>query len=176
MKPRSARGKTKATRRRSQPIASILSGATTVVSEGLTCELGTGVAADITVVVVAVTAGVTALLDCDWAAVLSPPVKVKTNCASTPIKTSVVAKRSGFSERAGVTRYQCPSHIAVITPPRAKAAAKKLAMVKMPPRLAEARGRKIIARTNRVVRPATTVATPLMSRKRRTTDLRGTTS
>src|SRR6266700_4181159 len=172
MKPRSVRGKTKATRSRSQPIASILRGATTVVSEGLTCELGTGVAADIAVVVVAVTAGVTALLDCDWAAVLSPPVKVKTNCASTPIKTSVVAKRSGFSERAGVTRYQCPSHIAVITPPRARADAKKLPTAKASAGPDAANGRKIIPNTNNVTTPARTSRLPKLSRTIRIFDQR----
>src|SRR6266571_1464960 len=128
--------------------------------------------ADIAVVVVAVSAGVTALLDCDWAAVLSPPVKVKTNCASTPIKTSVAAKRSGFSERAGVTRYQCPSHMAVITPPRARADAKKLPTAKASAGPEAANGRKIIPNTNNVNTPARTSRLPKMSRTIRIFDQR----
>src|SRR5215469_913114 len=109
MKPSRIRGKIKATRICSQPITSVLSGVTTGVLEGLTCVLVDGVAAEIAGVAVA--ADVTAaLVAWECAAVLRPPAKVKTTCASTPIRTSVAANRNGFPESAGVTRYQCPSH------------------------------------------------------------------
>src|SRR5579864_7218797 len=139
-RPPRTSGITKLTRMRSQPMAFVLSGATTGIPAGLVCEFVGGVAVGAVVVGVAVTVGVAVLAALAYV-VLGPAVKAKITCASTPSKTSVVANCSGFSERAGVTRYQCPSHMAVMTPPSASAAAKKLAMVNAPPRFAAARGR-----------------------------------
>src|SRR5689334_14911890 len=124
-------GITNPTRIRSQPIAPALRGVTTGTPAGLTCDPGVGVAADTLVVAVAVTAGVDALLALACV-VAGTAIKAMITSASTASSTSVVANRYGFSESAGVTRYQCPSHIAVITPPTASAAAKKLATVKTP--------------------------------------------
>src|SRR5258707_1813305 len=140
MKPSSTRGKTKATTIRSQLMVFVLRGVTTGTSVGLTCARGAGVAADTAEVAVAVTAGFAVLLDWD-AAMAEPPVKVKASCASTPSSTSVVANCSGFSESAGVTRYQCPSHIAVRPPPSASAQANKLPTVITPARPERGSGR-----------------------------------
>src|SRR5579884_801027 len=169
-------GITKLTRIRIQLMAFELSGVTTGAPSGFTCVPCCFVTVEVGAAVACAAGVLTAVEGLLTYAVLGPIAREKMTCANTATSTIVVANSKGFSERAGVTRYQCPSHIAVITPPRAKAAAKKLAMVKTPPRLADARGRKIIASTNRVTRPATTVATPLMSRKRRTTEPRGAAS
>src|SRR5437867_9447216 len=172
MKPSSARGIIKATKMRNQLITSILSGVTTGALEGLICVFGTGVAAEIAVVPEGVLVDITVLLDWECAAVLRPPVKAKTPCDSTPISTSVVANRSGFSESAGVTRYQCPSHIAVITPPSASAPAKKLPTTNAPAGPDVARGRKIIPNTNNVAAPASTSKLPTTRRSKRNIDPR----
>src|SRR5439155_9089774 len=115
--PPRTNGITKLTNMRSQLIASVPSGVTTGALAGLTPASGVGVAPG--TVGVAVTVGDVAGLFAN--VVVGPAVKVKITWARTPSSTSVVANSSGFSERAGVTRYQWPSHIAVITPPNAKA-------------------------------------------------------
>src|SRR5579883_2450946 len=137
-------GKTRPTAMRSQPIASTLSGVTTGTFDGLTCvpEVGVGVAAVITAVAVGcaltdVAAGGTVLA----AGVIGPPAKVKTPCARIAASTTVTANCSGFSVSTGVTRYQWPSHIAVMTPPSARAAAKNSATVNTPPKTASLSGR-----------------------------------
>jgi len=133
----------KLTRMRNQPIASMLSGVATGAFAGFTgelCEPAPGVAFPTVVVAVAVTVG-TLLLWTFALVVVVPLIRAISICASRPSITSVVAKSSGRSESAGVTRYQCPSHIAVITPPNASAAAKKLATTNAPPMPPAARGR-----------------------------------
>src|SRR6202165_6117435 len=134
----SIKGMTKATNMRGQPIASVLSGVMVGTFAGLACGLDVGVAGE--TAVVAVTVGV-AVLPCECAGVLGVAVKAKMTWARTPRSTSVVANCKGFSESAGVTRYQCPSHMAVMTPPRASAPAKKLPTIKTPARPEEGSGR-----------------------------------
>src|SRR5437660_3563970 len=137
---------------RNQPITSALNGAMTGALGGLTLVLGVGV--PVAGVGPATTVGVWEAAGFVAAAVDGPAAKAKIIWAIKAIKTTVVAKSSGLSERAGVTRYQWPSHIAVSTPPSAKEAAKKPTTVKMPPTFAAATGRKIIAITKSVTRPA----------------------
>src|SRR5579883_1379065 len=139
-------GMTRPTAMRSQPIASMLSGVTTGTFAGLTPvpEVGVGVAAVIAVVVVAVGCALTDVAAGGVilaAGVIGPPAKVKIPCARIAASTTVTANYSGFSVSAGVTRYQWPSHIAVITPPSARAAAKNSATVNALPKTASPSGR-----------------------------------
>src|SRR5579872_496978 len=131
MKASNARGSTKATKMRSQPSALVLSGVTVGTSEGLTVAVP-GVGVTVVTVLVAVAAG---LVADEWGATAGEPVKAKAASARMPSKTRMAANCNGFSESAGVTRYQWPSHIAVITPPSASAPAKKLPTISAPPRL-----------------------------------------
>src|SRR6266568_7303990 len=85
-------GRTKLSRIRSQPMASMLRGVITGMLAGLTSGLVVGVAADIVSagVAVAMVAGEDGLLAY---VVLGPAVMAKITCVSTPSSTSVVANR-----------------------------------------------------------------------------------
>ena len=98
-------GITKLTRIRSQPMTSALNGVTTGALAGLILGFGVGVAPDTTGVAGAVTTG--GGVDGLFAYVVAGPAEIaRITCASTPSSTNVVANSSGFSESAGVTRYQ----------------------------------------------------------------------
>src|SRR5437764_5887174 len=102
--PPRASGITKLTRIRSQLMTLVPRGVATGALAGLTFGFGVGVAALITGVAVAVAAGG---VDGLFAYVIVGPARTaRITCNNIPSSTNVVAKSSGFSESAGVTRYQ----------------------------------------------------------------------
>src|SRR6266487_2605602 len=93
----STSGMIKPTRICSQPIAPVLIGVITGALAGFTFVPGAGVAG-----------AVTEVPPGGWltGTVVGPAVIVKSTWARIATRTSVVANCNGFSERAGVTRYQ----------------------------------------------------------------------